>query len=79
MTEPLTSAALGPVEEDSRKLVRSPRGVRSLAYLALLETRPNLHGEPNMWDALRGVFHAACLLFGVFHKVLGSASSRTLM
>ena len=34
--------------KDLRKLVRSPRGVRSLAYLVLLENRPNLHGEPNV-------------------------------
>ena len=51
-----------------RKLVRGPRGVRSLAYLASIEKRPKFR-ESRICETRRVYSHVACLL-RVFSRCL---------
>ena len=48
--------------EELRKRTLRPQCVRNLAYLALEGNRQFSLVKPSMRDALRGVFHVACLV-----------------
>lgn len=57
----------GHEPEGSRRI--PGRTAAAYAYLRIwlcLETTKSSYKKPNMWGALRGVFHVACLLFVFF-------------